>query len=296
MATLKQRLHRKNSAGSYDVVHLETSASCVLLSSGDSVESKISSMETTISGKASSSHNHAASNITSGILGTARGGTGITSNPSMLVNLGSTAAASVFATSPRPGVTGVLPATLGGTGKTSLNDLKSALGITANDPASGGSGGTSGSTTAGGTMTFDNMTWTVVDNGTYNSNERVLILTDIYHLMNGYNIERFCTYFWEYVLSAEARAKCIPHCMKEFGANAHTLPVFVPTYTEVNGGFSYFNSNANRIAKYNGTAKEWWTSTPSSIDIVYCVYTDGALSNGSPGTTYGFRPCVALKI
>ena len=36
-------------------------------------------------------------------------GTGITSNPSMLVNLGSTSAASVFQASPRPGVTGVLP-------------------------------------------------------------------------------------------------------------------------------------------------------------------------------------------
>ena len=44
------------------------------------------------------SHNHNASNITAGTLGTSRGGTGITSNPSMLTNLGSTSAASVFAT------------------------------------------------------------------------------------------------------------------------------------------------------------------------------------------------------
>lgn len=38
-----------------------------------------------------------------------KGGSGITSNPSMLVNLGSSSAASVFQTSPRPGVTGTLP-------------------------------------------------------------------------------------------------------------------------------------------------------------------------------------------
>lgn len=298
MATLKRRLHRKNASGSYDVVYLQTTSDLVLMSDGSTtLTSKISSMDTAINGKAASSHNHAASNITSGTLGTARGGTGITSNPSMLVNLGSTAAASVFAASPRPGVTGVLPATLGGTGKTSLNELKSALGITANNPASGGSGGISGSTTVGSTMTFDNMTWTVVDNGTYNSNERVLILTDIYHLMNGYYIERFCTYFWEYVLSAEARAKCIPHCMKEFGANAHTLPVFVPTYTEVSDGFSYFSSNeSNRIAKYNGTAKEWWVSTRYSGNDVRFVTTSGTLSISSLTTTFGFRPCVALKI
>ncbi len=66
-------------------------------------------------GAAASSHNHSAANITSGTLAVARGGTGITSNPSMLTNLGSTSAASVFAASPRPGVTGVLAIANGGT-------------------------------------------------------------------------------------------------------------------------------------------------------------------------------------
>ena len=69
-------------------------------------------------GAAASSHNHSASNITSGTLPVSRGGTGITSNPSLLVNLGSTSAASVFAASPRPGVTGTLSVAHGGTGAT----------------------------------------------------------------------------------------------------------------------------------------------------------------------------------
>ena len=90
----------------------------------------------THSNYAASSHNHSASNITSGTLGTARGGTGITSNPSMLVNLGSTSASNVFATSPRPGVTGTLPLTRGGTGVTSLSALKSTLGISNLDTSS----------------------------------------------------------------------------------------------------------------------------------------------------------------
>lgn len=38
MATLKQRLHKKNSSGSYDTIHLETSSSLVLRPSGRSVE------------------------------------------------------------------------------------------------------------------------------------------------------------------------------------------------------------------------------------------------------------------
>ena len=48
----------------------------------------------------------------------AQGGTGITTNPSMLVNLGSTSTASIFASTPRPGVTGTLPIARGGTGMT----------------------------------------------------------------------------------------------------------------------------------------------------------------------------------
>ena len=72
-------------------------------------------------GAAASSHNHSAANITSGTLAVARGGTGVTANPSILVNLASTSAASVFAASPRPGITGTLPVSHGGTGATGAN-------------------------------------------------------------------------------------------------------------------------------------------------------------------------------
>lgn len=72
-------------------------------------------------GAAASSHNHSASNITSGTLNVARGGTGLTSNPSLLVDLSTTSAASVFAASPRPGITGTLPVSHGGTGATGIS-------------------------------------------------------------------------------------------------------------------------------------------------------------------------------
>lgn len=54
-----------------------------------------------------------------GTLPVAQGGTGLTVNPSMLINLASNSAANVFAASPRPGVTGTLAVGNGGTGKTS---------------------------------------------------------------------------------------------------------------------------------------------------------------------------------
>lgn len=78
-------------------------------------------------GAAAATHNHGAGEITSGTLAVARGGTGVTSNPSMLTNLGSTSAASVFAASPRPGVTGTLPIANGGTGATSASAARTAL-------------------------------------------------------------------------------------------------------------------------------------------------------------------------
>lgn len=61
--------------------------------------------------------------ITSGIFPISRGGTGRSSSPSMLVNLASTSAATVLSATPRPGVTGVLPAAHGGTGVNNLKDL-----------------------------------------------------------------------------------------------------------------------------------------------------------------------------
>ena len=81
MAILKQRLNRKNSSGTYDTIYLETIATVIKMSDNDStlLSAKIASMDSTIAGKAASSHNHSAANITSGTLAVARGGTGNTS-------------------------------------------------------------------------------------------------------------------------------------------------------------------------------------------------------------------------
>lgn len=77
------------------------------------------------------SHVHPASDITSGTLAVARGGTGVTSNPSMLVNLATTSADTVFEASPRPGVTGELPIANGGTGAATAANARANLGVAA---------------------------------------------------------------------------------------------------------------------------------------------------------------------
>ena len=66
-------------------------------------------------------------NITPGVTGTlgiANGGTGLTSSPSMLTDLGSTTAANVLQASPRPGVTGTLGVANGGTGTSSWTSYR----------------------------------------------------------------------------------------------------------------------------------------------------------------------------
>lgn len=69
--------------------------------------------------------------------------TSLTSEPSMLINLASSSAADVFEESPKPGVTGVLPISHGGTGVTSLSTLAANIegyldtGLTINDFSAG---------------------------------------------------------------------------------------------------------------------------------------------------------------
>lgn len=92
------------------------------------VDGVTSSIQTQLDAKAASSHTHTAGDVTSGTLGVARGGTGVTSNPLMMTNLASTNAASVFASNPRPGVTGTLPIANGGTGATTAAAALTALG------------------------------------------------------------------------------------------------------------------------------------------------------------------------
>lgn len=65
-----------------------------------------------------------------GTLTVAHGGTGMTTNPSMLTNLGSTTAANVLQTSPRPGITGTLTVAHGGTGLTTNPSMLTNLGST----------------------------------------------------------------------------------------------------------------------------------------------------------------------
>lgn len=77
--------------------------------------------------------------------------------------------------------------------------------------------------------------------------------------------------------------------------NGVSAKVFVASYDQMNGGWSYFNSNARRICNYNGSPQWYWTSSPHGSGGVWYVFTDGRFyGSGSPGGTIGFRPSVCL--
>lgn len=170
-----------------------------------------------------------------------------------------------------------------------------------NSSDSGGNGSISGSTdTLGGSVTFDNLSWIVVDNGTRNSNEKVLALKDCWCICNGTDTYMMCDYFWNYVLSSTARAKCISHHINQFGPNAKTIPVFVPTYEEffdTTYKFSYFTDDSKRIANYQGTAQIYWTSSPDSRTAFYfhSVNVKGGTARDYADDPRCFRPFISLK-
>ena len=139
MATLKRRLYRKNSSGTYDTVHLETDASI-------------------ITGTLPISHGG-----TGNTTGLAASATKLANARTIRTNLGSTSAASFNGTANiTPGVTGTLPVTKGGTGVTSLDALKDALGITNNTG-------------------IDTVDVTLTNNGTYDPDRKFNLLDYINH-------------------------------------------------------------------------------------------------------------------
>ena len=75
-----------------------------------------------------------------------------------------------------------------------------------------------------------------------------------------------------------------------------TAACFIPTYSQVNGGWSYFNSNSRRVFTDSaGTAKWWWTSTSYSSALVRRVNNNGSFGNINSDSSFGFRPALALK-
>ena len=211
-----------------------------------------SEMTTKLNGKANSNHNHSASNITSG----------------------------------------TLPVTRGGTGVTSIDALKSSLGI------GGGSGSLVGMSYnltgigVGKPVRWANDIWICVhqSGSTY-----YLAATSIYCITQfgsdnsyaGSTLATMCTQV-QNITPQDSLDLAI-----NTNVNGITAKIFVASYDQLNGGFSYFSNNTQRQCDYT----YYWTSSASYSGDVWRVSDGGAFTdNGDPTDADGFRPFVSLQL
>lgn len=102
-----------------------------------------------------------------------------------------------------------------------------------------------------------------------------------------YNLQSSCNSFANQLNEAQKA------CLKSVTAGNTSGKVFVATYDQMNGGFSYFNNDSRRsVGDY------YWTSTEYSSDYAWNVDSDGGLGSygGLKSNSYGFRPSVALDL
>ena len=270
MATLKQRVHRFNGTD-YDTIHYETSSACVLLSNGNYLSSYESRLTSTLS--------------------IANGGTGQTTGPKAVYAL--TNACSALTSS-----------NLASEDYFPLYDVSATTGkkILASELASycasaSGSGGgiTWSSTSVGGTIQIDGIDWMIVhiDSGKY----YVCKKTISYGVTPGSTTYAMSTGPVACQAVYASFSDTVKAKLNNVTVNNVTMKVFMVSYEQLNGGFSHFSSNTNRIAyDDSGIAQYWWSSSPGRSDYVYCVGTDGGLYGSSlnPSYTNGFRPFACI--
>ena len=88
------------------------------------------------------------------------------------------------------------------------------------------------------------------------------------------------------------------------GSGSITRKVFALTYTMAGYGanngttegkaLQHYNSNANRIKKYSGSADSWWLSSRSNTSYSRRVNADGTAGISNPSNSYGVVPAFII--
>lgn len=140
----------------------------------------------------------------------------------------------------------------------------------------------------GNIVTLSNFEW-IVSHVT--DTEAYLTLNGIDGKSNWRNLQSTCT-TW----SNENIAENLKASMKVITAGNTNGYVFVATREQMNGGFSYFNSNSRRTLN-----SEYWTSTKIDDQDAWSIYIDGRImddlgNNYHQSSSLGFRPSVCIDL
>lgn len=153
--------------------------------------------------------------------------------------------------------------------------------------------------TPGDVIWWDNKPWLVCHYDS--SNNRVYIIATVIISMTkfgsnvnyaGSTLASVVMNYQTTQMSTAALAQCV-----DITVNDVTAKVFVPSYEQMNGGFSWFNNDTNRIAYYNDEALNYWTSSASvASSRVRCVRYDGYIDSYTYDNSCGLRPCVCVQL
>lgn len=136
----------------------------------------------------------------------------------------------------------------------------------------------------GDTMTFAGQQW-IVSHKT--STEAYLTLNGLSGNSTWNNLGSTCQTWENSHLNASQKA-----ILKSITAGNTNGYVFVATYDQMNGGFSYFNSNTRR-----SVGNFYWTSTATSSGGAWYVGSDGGISyNYGTSDSNGFRPSICIDL
>ena len=257
MTIQRERLNRKNASGEYDTIHLETQADLVLMASDPSKNVEQVLGET---------------------VAIAKGGTGGTTAAAGLYNL-------------MAGLTEMTAEEL------AEDDLLCVLDVDANSAKKvalsvvgiGGGGTTNpelpdkGSLTLGNTVTFAGKQW-IVSHVT--DTEAYLTLKSLSGNSTWTNLQSACTSFANQLTDAQK------NCLKSVTAGNTSGKVFVATKDQMNGDFSYFDSDSRRSA-----SDLYWTSTMYDSRYAWCVLSVGSFDHYNfKSSPFGFRPSVCIDL
>ena len=134
---------------------------------------------------------------------------------------------------------------------------------------------------------------------------------DFYLILN--TIQETCKFNDEYTLvcvGSDIANKCssflatlpgpVQTLLQMTSVEGVTAKIFIPSYSHMNGGFSWFNSNSRRIAcDESGTPIPYWLSTSGYSEHMYTIDASGAISDRKyypMEGPLGFRPACRIAL